>query len=517
MSSDIAAVDRQFAKSLLKHVPQMSEGLETAVIGLMQRARQGHLCISIPEGLEIPEELIEDVDTDVASPQKPLCRFANLLYLQKNWVAESRFVHHLTRLQSSQEIDRLKIHQIDPRLNAEQHQAVTQALENSISLITGGPGTGKTFVAQAIIQAFSDNFNPDERIAVAAPTGKAAAQLKSAALSDRVDVSTLHALLGIRTARDFQEERAPLPYRAIVIDEASMIDVRLFGALMSRVKVGTHLVLMGDRHQLPPVEAGSLFADLIAIGSIPCAELKQCLRVEKEALLSLAAAVRDGNAELATELMMGPYRLDVGFEEGFSGKIYERLWSLVGPKFTSIFSQKPGAEVTDQMARYRVLSCLRSGPLGVDALNAWFVKQFYTEAKVGQWLAIPILITQNDADQGLFNGQSGVLLSQVHEKASRYQPSENALVLINDREIPASMLPRYEIAYFLSVHKSQGSEYDEVILLAPRGSENFGREVLYTAITRARKTLYVDGNPEVLRQAISISSLKTSGLKHRLS
>lgn len=511
--SEHTQIDWLFADSLLKFAQVVPVGAREVIASLMAAARAGHLCIPIDDAALLPKELVESVTE--ALPQKPLCLYGNLLYLQKNWLFETRVLKHIRRLQEETSCVPFDSSALPTDLNAEQRAAVQQALTSGVSLITGGPGTGKTYTAARLISTFHNTGAG--RIAVAAPTGKAASALERALskimeLPTEMTVGTIHALLGDRLRR---EEEIPLPFDLIIVDESSMIDAPLFATLLASVPKESHLVLMGDPHQLPPVEVGSLFADILSLELFPSVCLTQCMR-SSGPILELASAVRAGDSEaVITQIQAEGVLIHLGFSQGSISSIYEKLWNYVKGKFSCCFARCPqDEELLHALLAFRILSCLRSGPLGVDALNTHLVKQFYMEACMGEYVAFPIIVTQSDAELELFNGQMGVLVKK--KKSSQFEIAFDDILVFPGRRLSAAIMPHYTFAYALSVHKAQGSEYDEVLLLVPPGSEHFGREVLYTAITRTKHALQIDGNLEIIKEAIETSSKKRSGLAQRI-
>lgn len=381
---------------------------------LLHATRMGHLCVYVEdEGLfpsmgELDAQLLEQAQT---LPDLPcVVREGNRWYLKRSFDAEQTFHEHVLRLQE-QVVKKIAVKD-DPLLNAEQRCVLEAVFSQALTLVCGGPGTGKTYTAAALIRQFPG------RVLVAAPTGKAAANLR-ASLGD-CTVKTLHALLRERLEADL-----------VVVDEGSMIDAEMMAKLFAAIPNGARLVLFGDPNQLPPVEAGSLFADL---AEERCVKLTQCLRAELQEIVDLCEAVKRG------EMVAHEPLLSVQ-------KVVE-------------LAKKSSA---------MILTPLRKGPYGVENLNRLIHERDENA---------PIMITVNDSRVDLYNGDLGRLFeSKAH---------------FGTREIPRYLLPPFSYAYVLSVHKSQGSEYDEVIVLLPEGSERFGRQMLYTAVTRARKriTLY---------------------------
>ena len=535
-------IDTFFAKSILGEERSEEEGLFLAL--LMAVSRLGHLCLPLEKeriktllasfDLEeeesekialmaqkgastLPTSFVEKRDPlSLDFSDKPLVLFDSLLYLQRNWVFETHLVHHLNRLLSGS-ISSIAFEAKDTGLTEEQCQAVKNALGAPLSLITGGPGTGKTFVAAHIARALLEQKKEAE-IILAATTGKAAMQLKMSLSSHTPDAAnirsgTLHSLLEIRSSQDFLQREERLDPDLLIIDECSMIDARLFAELLAAIKEGTRVVLLGDPYQLPPVDSGSFFADLVDAAKsgypIACTCLTRSLRSDNEEILELAKAIFAGDEKrvLGTKSAF----LQLKFDEK-SG--YQTLWEEARSYFP-----KPQKEPYDtkklleNLSRFRILSCVRKGAFGVDALNQMIKERVLHEtgqdAGIESWCALPILITKNDKEMGLYNGDTGVL---VWNKEKRFALFDTA----PENAIPAELLPPYEYAYCLSVHKSQGSEYEKVLLIVPPRAEVFGREILYTGVTRAKKELKIAADSETLSSALKRVSRKISGFHARL-
>lgn len=417
---------------------------------LIALARQGHL--------RLQKELLDPALAKLASEGAALPKYEYF---------EDQIVTHIKRLLNTPVSS--KIAAALPNLTAEQNQALANVLTHPLSLITGGPGTGKTYTAAQIVKALQTST------ILTAPTGKAASHLQSQ-IEGPIRCGTLHSLLGVRSPLDYWDEIEAFEAELVIVDECSMIDPPLFARLLSAIGPNTRLVLMGDSNQLPAVEGGSIFADLIISNCIPTAKLTQCMRSDRQEILQLASAILSGTAaDIRT--------IDLGFAEGNIDTIYQKLWHHVKDR---------------DFGRFRILSTLRKGPLGVDALNGMLYERFSKQTN-----EFPIMIKRNDNRTGLSNGDTGILRG-------------NEAYFSGDRRFVLHELPPYEYAYCLSVHKSQGSEYEQVLFLIPDGSEAFGKEVLYTAVTRAKMTLDIDGNPTQIAAAMSRSSGKSSGICQKL-
>lgn len=512
-----AEIDAQFANWLLSKVLQPQEEQAVFLASLFWASRQGHLCLPVGEKDlfshcgEEKEKLLSYIEKGSRAflPLHPfVCREGKAFYLQKNWVFETRFLFHLKRVlsQSSEEI----LVDDDPALTAEQNRAVKRALSCPFSIISGGPGTGKSFTAAKIVEAFLKK-EKGARVILAAPTGKAAQQLKRGPLSrPEVHICTVHALLGLHRESGVPLEAPPLMADLLIVDECSMLDARLFSHLLSVVQNGTRLILMGDPYQLPAVESGSLFADLVDLqnSSHHLSVLTRCLRSDREELLRFMEALLRGDIDV---VLQSNYLLPWSLDQRES--VYEEIKRMGEVHFPKPHRGEIDAEkLFAQLKSFALLSCLRKGPFGVDALNAELANHFMQKQKEGEKLAMPILITQSDEKQGLYNGEVGLLI--------RHTSREQDYAIMQsqpEKKLPVHQLPTYEYAYALSVHKSQGSEYDEVLLLVPPGSSQLGKEVIYTGVSRAKKGLKIASSPLVLREALARASRKISALHARLT
>lgn len=428
---------------------------------LMALSRDGHLCLDL-DNLTLPEVLLKPALEGAKTADSPYVRrLGNLFYLERNYADETRILNQLKALS-------FKVKPLDypvpEGLTDEQQAALNLALSNTLSVIEGGPGTGKTFLTSHLVKA----MGPSAQVILAAPTGKAAARLKE--FNPQAVCGTLHSILGIKSARQLVRGNSYVRADLIIIDESSMIDAKLLAFFLESLEVGQRVVFLGDGNQLPPVESGSLFGDLVDL--LPTAHLRQCLRSDRKEVLQLAQDILAGKKIIPHEKLS-----------------------------KEVILQKALASEGNQFC---ILSPIREGPFGVNSLNQEIFELFYR--KMEQLLAVPILITRTDYDAGLYNGEVGILWR------SREKP---LYAMFGDRKIPASALPSYELGYVLSVHKSQGSEFDHVLALVPPGSETFGREVLYTAVTRARHSVILCGDQETIDKTVNRSSHRRSGLKMR--
>lgn len=522
-------IDQAFAERLLINFSdQASFFLKT----LFLAARQGHLCLSVKKGAVKPElfslfgekvdliaiekALIESCE---ALPKElfssfeggaPVCQWGSLFYLRRFFQAESKVLRHWKRILETEPELKFADLAIDDGLLFEQKIAVKLALEKNFIILNGGPGTGKTYTAGQMIKAFlgglSEDAKKDFKIDLAAPTGKAAYNLEKSlkkALGGAHSFSgkTLHSLLGIKS-----ERISLLPSDLLIVDECSMIDVEMMGSLLEAVKPGARIVLIGDQHQLPPVEAGSVFADLTNMHS-HMVHLKTCMRSELKSLVDFGLKVNRGEVEEALEMMSGAVSLERIEPENVPLKNVLKEAAHCFP------IEKTPEKALEAFNSFRALSPLRQGSYGVEDINSTILKEYWKRSPSSPFIA-PIMISANNPKLGLFNGEVGVMVKLSGDPFTPFTAEDFAL-FSDGRKFYALLLPHFEYAFCLSVHKSQGSEFDHVLLILPEGSQVFGRKVVYTAVTRARKKMTLYASTEVFTKTVETNFERFSGLVER--
>ncbi len=483
-------VDRMFKQASVVGRPE----LEQVVFQLLEGAKEGHLCSFINESIQFPDSLCS-TGADIY-PSTPLVKQGNRLYLQKNWALESLIRQKVDALLAQAPVG-LNLDQLKADLSTfstlqeAQVKALYMGASTSLTIFTGGPGTGKTFTAGCFIRLLAQG-RPC-KVAIAAPTGKAAAHLENALrLQGKLpegltcESTTLHRLLKLQPGLQRLYSDWKIDADLVVVDEASMLDPSLLLHLLNAIGPKTRLLLLGDPHQLPPVEGGSLFPEIAANYGH---KLERSIRMGDGDLYALSQSILEGNVDAVT------------FETVDWEKIIDRVCEILP---NPIYEKAPDPRMClEEQKRFRILCALRQGPLGVDTLNQKLVARFKEK---GGFFAIPILIVQNDSKMQLYNGTTGVLIRN------------QAYFLFGDelRMIPEGALPRYEPAFFLSVHKSQGSEFDQVVAIFPPGSDRFGKEALYTAVTRAKRQVTLWTDASTLELLMKVSGKKRSGFSTRL-
>lgn len=542
---EFSFIDYYFAKQF-----SVSESATLLLCYLLATARQGHLCIHIDKEkinpspfsfftdqeiaaviekklieafFDLPSSLYEKIQDPEKIPTSPICIFKNKLYLQKNFLLERQFLVEIQRLQKEPFSFQLNKIEHNSCLDKQQFLALQRALTSSLSVISGGPGTGKTFTAIEIVRSFLEALPEEEKgrvlIKLAAPTGKAAALLEKKIREKLGDLTcvvcgTLHSFLKIGS----NEEPFSKSVFAdlFLIDEASMLDAKLFVRLLSSLPGGGRVVFMGDKDQLPPVESGGFFADLIDLADLfqmPVTLLQKNIRLETPSLQNFASAVLNQNIEKIKQSR------EVKI---FSSLRKSNVKELIEKECKTSFAFSHSADFDPliplkEMEKFRILSSIRKGLFGVESINQIVLEKFLEKRQSHEKIVCPILITENDAPRGLMNGDTGILVSSVSSiKKGLFNSGDKAYFLskegaVQAQEFSASVLPLFTFAYCLSVHKSQGSEYDRVLVILPKGSEKFGKEVLYTAITRAKKEVLVMTEEPILEAILQKTSRKISG------
>lgn len=425
---------------------------------------------------------------------------------------------------------------------AEQRAAVHAAAHRLTTVLAGGPGTGKTSTVAGLLtllleQAEASGHRP--RIALAAPTGKAAARLRESVLGalgdlpavDRerlgtdIEAVTVHRLLGWRpdSGNRFRRDRGnPLPHDVVVVDEASMLSLTLTARLLEALRPGSRLLLVGDPDQLASVEAGAVLADLVAgyagREDGPVARLSTSHRFGRE-IGALAEAVRVGDDDRVVELLAtavpgGPVEhLPVDDVLGADAALRPRLLAhALRLRELALAGDHAGA--LRQVAEHRLLCAHRDGPWGVgpwnDRVERWLGEA--TDYSGRQVVGRPLLVTTNDRGLGLYNGDTGVMsLRADHRVVGVFGEPGTPVVH------PASTLGEVETAHALTIHKSQGSQARAITVVLPdEDSRLLTRELLYTAITRAQESVTLVGSEAAIRAAVRRPTQRATGLRHRV-
>lgn len=410
-------------------------------------------------------------------------------------------------------------------------QAASLATRSRLVLLTGGPGTGKTSAAAEILVSIARAGRDPGHIALLAPTGKAASRLAEAVreslgrleipedLRSRFPASgmTLHRALGLNPEQPFALPK-PRDFEAVVVDEASMMDLLTAVRLFQAVPKCASLILVGDAHQLASVEAGSVFSDLCEAPALAGVQVRLRHRRRYEgAIGALADAVVTGDEARALEVLRSgdPQVEHVGQGSGrlWHQRLRERTVEGLAPYVAAVQSGDKAAALR-AARRFRILCAMRRGPFGCETLNEDAIRWLWGTATDETFFPGRIvLVTANDPDTGLFNGDMGVVVARGDGLVVCFEGSEPGAL----REFSPSRLPPHEDAFAITIHKSQGSEFDEVaVVLPPFHSPLLTRELLYTGLTRATRRVTLIARPDTVVQAIRTRTVRASGLRERL-
>lgn len=608
-----APIDGHFAKLMVRLNGEVRPELALAAAMVSRYTREGHICLDLrevagkplanhPEALICPElahwvkQLSNSRVTGRPGEYRPLILDSgSRIYLYRYWQYQHRLAEAVkARLAGppgshldgalKDRLERLFPASPTGEIDWQKVAAFAAACRN-FSVISGGPGTGKTTTVAKILALLQEQAgSPYLRIALAAPTGKAAARLQEAIKAAKTQLpcpepvrqaipetaSTIHRLLGAVQGSPYFRHHAdnPLPVEVVVIDEASMVDLALMSKLFQALRPQARVILLGDKDQLASVEAGAVLGDICETGEksflseefrraieavcgcrldqsiladTPAKTPKDCvIQLQKSYRFAdaggigvLSQKVRDRDPDGAMAVLGRDDYPAVTWNELASGTLLaEAARSRLVDGYRSYFEavarmrSHPGGnptarlqEVFDLFLQFRILCAVREGLCGVAALNDLVERLFEKERgfpQAGRWYAgRPVLIGRNDYNLHLFNGDVGIFLpSAAGGAAGRvFFPGVDG----GFRSFHPLRLPEHETVFAMTVHKSQGSEFDHVMLVLPdRDSPVLTRELVYTGITRARESVSLWGPESLFRKAIGRSTQRMSGLADEL-
>lgn len=530
---------------------------------------------ALPTGGELQQwqqSLLESPCVGEPGEETPLILDNRRLYLNRYWHYENRVAEMIAmRLQIPPDIDSSLSQQLEILFPGsrqqgpvdEQKLAAALAASHRFVVISGGPGTGKTSTVIKILAVLLGQQS-DMRIKLAAPTGKAAARMMES-IQLRIDdhslepgirelmprqASTIHRLLGYRGRRFQYCASNPLALDCLVVDEASMIDLRLMYRLLDAIPEQARIILLGDRDQLASVTAGNVLGDITGHGRSIGYSQPQAVRlaalidapVQDIPISTHPSAIADSIALLSHSYRFSP---DSGIAQlarlinlGAGDEVIEHLqapdsqlsWYLPDvdrlqpaaldwllEAYQPVVSSDDVEQALAAFEQSRALCAVRSGPFGVEELN----RQVEASMRSRHWIDTgdnfrgkPILITVNDYELELFNGDTGILWPDEQGiLRACFRSADQGI-----RQLSIFNLPEYVTAWAMTVHKSQGSEFDSVLLVLPPQADSIAlsRELLYTGVTRTRAHLHLHASSEALLKAIKSPAQRHSGLAQKL-
>jgi exodeoxyribonuclease V alpha subunit len=498
----------------------------------------------------------------------------NRLYLHRYWEHEAILAQKVKELASSPAPDldwNLLIQGLErffpnpKNLNPDwQKVAALTALTNCFCVISGGPGTGKTTTVAKILAIFLEQ-DPGLHIALSAPTGKAAARLEeslqrslplfSTQIAELMpqNASTIHRLLGVKqnSASFYHNEDNPLNFDLVVVDEASMIDLPLLSKLVRALPSQARLILLGDKDQLASVESGAAFGDICSIASPEFSSSSQkkfhdltqddnqLIKTEDKAktlqdnivhlqhtyrfdsqsgIYSATKAIQKNNIPgVLSSLQDQKFPDTQWIDLDTPSRLKNVLQDLFLPYAQKLLNASSAEQAFFELNRLRLLTPLRQGPFGSWTLNNLLEKILQRKGLIPPrqtfYSGRPLMVLQNDYYRGLFNGDVG-LVRRSQSSPEVVFPSAQG----NYRFFTPQRLPQHETVFAMTVHKSQGSEFDNVLLVLPdRDNAVLTRELIYTALTRAKNKVSILGRVDILEKALKRKVQRFSGLQDALS
>jgi len=549
MSSEeqqFSRLDTAFARFLGERTtfdPIQKQAFENLVMSVSYEQSQGHSCIRLDaesralvlaSGLAVPHS---QAGAGKRAATLPLVVEQDRLYLHRYWFYEHRLA---MQIKAMTPLNGMRGQKIAAHLEVLfdkyfgtstgetdwQREAAIMAVKQSFCIITGGPGTGKTTTVVKILALLQELAEQPLHIALAAPTGKAAMRLQESigfnkaalpcpeAIKTQIPetVTTLHRLLGAMPPSPYFRHDAtkPLVYDLVVVDEASMVDLALMSKLLDALKPGSRLILLGDKDQLASVESGAVLADLTMALPEHTLELKKSHRFD-DTIKKLAVAVNLQQEDVAWQIL----------HEGNKNiaMLEQDLIDYVAAQQTDYLRLiKAGAgfdEIYRAFSLFQVLCSNRAGKNSVSDINYRVEQKLFGQKLInlsGLWYSgRPVMVTQNNSALHLYNGDIGICMPDKGQGGKLivfFQHADGSV-----KKYLPGRLPHCETVYAMTIHKSQGSEFEEVLIVLPETiNPVLTKELLYTAITRARKTVKLVADEAVFAGTVRQKVKRVTGL-----
>jgi len=562
----LEAVDEFLAAQLCQSLGSQCVVMQHLIMALSKALRNGHSCLPLADiagqtywsttadagtGIAgVPGYTFTSFETLMSSAQSypisagheaPLVLENERLYLRRYWHYEQQVAQHL--------LQRMQVHHLsqEQQLTANnllsklfevplesqtdwQAQAVKEALERQVSVISGGPGTGKTYTVARLLVALQAVSEAPLTMAMAAPTGKAKQRLvesinlaKSQLLQQGIDkelidslpntAHTLHGLLGLRPNSHSAKHDSgnPLPIDLLLVDEVSMVDLPMMARLLDALPEHCKLVLVGDAEQLPSVAAGSVLAD---IPPAAISYLHKSHRFDGQGGIGLLANhVMHNQAEKSWQVLLTHKDLNLIAEEEFQ----TWLEQMCDQYFVPMLKAESVQEAFSCLNQFRILAATRQGNMGVEGLNEQverLLSRRLSQVRLAQnYHGKPVMVTKNHHGLGLFNGDIGIVWAEDSGELNVcFLQSEQV------RKVNVGLLQDLETVYAMTIHKTQGSEFQHVALVvAPQAEHLLSSQLLYTAVTRAKMSCSIKVNKSVWCKAVSNKTQRWSGLRGLLN
>ncbi|WP_024654892.1 exodeoxyribonuclease V subunit alpha [Borrelia hispanica] len=433
------------------------------------------------------------------------------IYTQKNFREEEELIKQIDkRLKNNKtEISDEKIQNIMDHLNIknlskEQINAIKKALKSNFFILSGGPGTGKTTTINYILKAIDIHLNCKQKVALVAPTGKASQKLKSSIKESFKNLETQHSTIqkllkmSFINKDDKYDENNPLEFEIIIIDEASMIDANTFLRLLKALKINTKIIITGDKNQLPSIAGGNVYSSLTKIKEInddSVEILKQNFRSNDEINLLAKAIYKEDMDLIETQfnnskniILKNLNKINI---ENELLKHTKKLYNNISNFNLNSLNDKEIESIIHTLLSNIILCSKNFGKFGTQKINE--IIKLYLKKLYGNLIGQIILITQNDYKNDLFNGERGILFKENSKIYALFKRENEKYKKIN-----FNLINKYELSFATTIHKSQGSEYQNVQIII-ENHPFLTKELLYTAITRARESIEIISNKEIIK------------------
>ena len=412
------------------------------------------------------------------------------IYSLKNWHLKRELYGLIEKIQKRDCIVKDRAYSIANEYDEEQQKAIDCSLNSSISIITGGAGTGKTYTVQEIIRCFRVQF-PSAKIKIVAPTGKAMNCVKSrmGEVGGDIEIGTIHRVLGM--SQEGVQSKYKINAELLIVDEASMVGIQNFLRLIKAVinNSNLHIVVVGDTNQIPPVDSCAVLPELLSIKEIPVVRLTQIYRQDgNSAIIKNAYKIIEGNSEL--EWVKDEFEIHKATDKEISKKLETVIRSLVDKKL-------PVQEI-------QILSAVNDRLNGVDEINKKIQELMTDETEQSLEVGSKVMNIVNNYGKDVFNGETGIITKIVESTSVKsitvcYKVDSILKEIIYTNNEIQDIKP----AFCTTIHKMQGSEENIVILVIPKTHlKNLDRKILYVAVTRAKERLIIVGDKNTLLQAI---------------
>ncbi|WP_342807968.1 exodeoxyribonuclease V subunit alpha [Alteromonas sp. M12] len=603
----LSNLDSAFAHFIFQQESHLSQNIALLSGLVSQRLSQQHSCLNLHEltfkqikllGFSSINEVIEAIHASycissnpVEDPRKPLIFAQNAIYLQRYYQYEmglTQIIQQKLAVETTVSSDVARPI-VDELFSAPEGQNQTEidwqkvavgiAATRNFSLITGGPGTGKTTTVAkllALLFALQRANGKELKVQLVAPTGKAAARLTESIVSAReslpdnyktglnLQTSTIHRLLGSQPGQiEFRHNAENLLHvDALIVDEASMVDLPLMYRLLSAIPINTKVVLLGDHNQLSSVETGSVLSDIChsallskaypeyslhtaqqiiricdqnipqrpeSRGTSPIADclvkLRKSHRFSSESGIGLLSEqVIEGDAHAVLSILTDTEQATLTWHQDGNVQVFARQYASQLKAYFLSVNQGDLKQGFSYLLNQQILCAHKSGEWGVDNINYQVTRELDRQGFISMdekdYIGRPIMLTRNDHNLGLFNGDVGIVMPDPENrelKKAWFKTAEGGY-----KGVLLSRLPEHQPVYAMTIHKSQGSEFNQVYLCLPDvnlnpSAKGLSRELFYTGLTRAREKFVLYSHKESLQACINNVCLRSSGLAQRLS